>query len=992
MAQTGYTPISLYYSTTAAAVPVNTNLANGELAINITDGKLYYKDNGGTVRLLASNATSAPVLSFQTSLSGLTPSTATTGVVTLAGTLGAASGGTGLTTLATGSLTYGAGTSAFSTLAIGTAGQILTVNSGATAPQWSTLSGVAVTTFSAGTTGFTPSSATAGAVTLAGTLATTNGGTGLTSFTSGGVVYASSTSALATGSALTFDGTNLSSTGGATFQGGPTGYGGGEIRLGSTASGLQNGISTQGTGTPQIIFDHRGTSNTGTFTWRNGTGGTNTLLFLGATGNMFLNTTTNKTTAFSGNGTGLTIGGALAPTLALYDTTNTTYVFNLTQIDADSYLYNTANGFMAFGTNNAEGMRLTSTGLAVGVGGANGYKARIYGGNDNTLVIDNDGSRYTTTNIANNGTTKASMYWDNTSAVFVFGPTVASSQLVFSTVNTERARFDASGNLGIGTSSPRQKLSVGATLDLYSGGANTPTVPSIRGSAGNNLILNAYSTGITYVNFDGGTGGFVVANGAGGNLMIVDSSGNVGIGTSSPADKLEVYSTITARASSGTSALRLRNTTTDMQWQSVAGTNAVSLFDSGAGLTRLTVDSSGNLGLGVTPSSWGSGFKAVQLSYGGVYSQAFTVVGTASNSYNNGTNWIYYSTGQAVSRYEQSAGSHAWYQAVAGTAGNAISFTQAMTLDASGNLFVGVTSGSNKFNIGGYTTSQQIAEIYVSKSGSASTSIGSGAAIQLANSTSSKSVLIQGADDVLQFWANNGSWNERARIDSSGNLLVGTTSTGPVNANAITIEPANSRIRVAHSGTGNTTPYIQFDYNGSNIASITQNTTSTVAYNTASSITTGAQLNASGVTFPATQVASADANTLDDYEEGTWTPSVGGTATYNSQNGSYIKIGQLVYVHCYININVIGTGSTTVVSGLPFNVRASSADRNQAGSINYFNGLATSVVALFCQPISSSTTVNFPGLTAAGSSVVNPVTVFASSAQIYFSAVYQTNS
>ena len=223
MAQTNYTPIQLYYSTTAAAVPVNTNLANGELAINITDGKLYYKDNGGTVRLLASNATSTPVLSFQTSLSGLTPSTATTGVVTLAGTLGVASGGTGLTTLATGSLSYGAGTSAFSALAIGTAGQILTVNSGATAPQWSTLSSVVVTTFSAGTTGFTPSTATSGAVTLAGTLATTNGGTGLTSFTSGGVVYASSTSALATGSALSFDGTKFEVSRGTTANASATG-------------------------------------------------------------------------------------------------------------------------------------------------------------------------------------------------------------------------------------------------------------------------------------------------------------------------------------------------------------------------------------------------------------------------------------------------------------------------------------------------------------------------------------------------------------------------------------------------------------------------------------------------------------------------------------------------------------------------------------------------------------------------------------------------
>jgi len=99
MAATGYTPISLYYSTTASAAPTNTNLVNGELAINITDGKLYYKDNTGTVKLLASNSASSPVTSFQTSLSGLTPSTSTTGAITLAGTLGLTSGGTGATTV-----------------------------------------------------------------------------------------------------------------------------------------------------------------------------------------------------------------------------------------------------------------------------------------------------------------------------------------------------------------------------------------------------------------------------------------------------------------------------------------------------------------------------------------------------------------------------------------------------------------------------------------------------------------------------------------------------------------------------------------------------------------------------------------------------------------------------------------------------------------------------------------------------------------------------
>lgn len=53
MAQSGYTPISLYYSTTASAAPTAGNLVNGELAINITDGRLYYKDNTGTVKVIA---------------------------------------------------------------------------------------------------------------------------------------------------------------------------------------------------------------------------------------------------------------------------------------------------------------------------------------------------------------------------------------------------------------------------------------------------------------------------------------------------------------------------------------------------------------------------------------------------------------------------------------------------------------------------------------------------------------------------------------------------------------------------------------------------------------------------------------------------------------------------------------------------------------------------------------------------------------------------
>ena len=227
MAQTNYTPIQLYYSTTASAVPIAGNLANGELAINITDGKLYYKNNAGVVTLFGSTG---DLTSIAFGTTGLTPSAATGGAVTVAGTLVTANGGTGLSSFASGDLMYYSSGTAMSKLTIGTAGQILT--SSGTAPQWTTLTGVAVTTFSAGTTGFTPSTATSGAITLAGTLATTNGGTGLTSFTSGGAVYATSTSALTTGTLpVTAGGTGLTS-----LTAGYIPFGAGTSAFGNSAS------------------------------------------------------------------------------------------------------------------------------------------------------------------------------------------------------------------------------------------------------------------------------------------------------------------------------------------------------------------------------------------------------------------------------------------------------------------------------------------------------------------------------------------------------------------------------------------------------------------------------------------------------------------------------------------------------------------------------------------------------------------------------------
>jgi len=109
MAQTGYTPISLYYSTTAAAAPTNTNLANGELAINITDGKLFYKDNSNVVQVIGWKT--VPVSAGGTGVTSATEYALLTGGTTSTGAFQSVSG-------------------------TGTSGQLLTSNGAGALPTW----------------------------------------------------------------------------------------------------------------------------------------------------------------------------------------------------------------------------------------------------------------------------------------------------------------------------------------------------------------------------------------------------------------------------------------------------------------------------------------------------------------------------------------------------------------------------------------------------------------------------------------------------------------------------------------------------------------------------------------------------------------------------------------------------------------------------------------------------------------------------------------
>jgi hypothetical protein len=110
-------------------------------------------------------------------------------------------------------------------------------------------------------------------------------------------------------------------------------------------------------------------------------------------------------------------------------------------------------------------------------------------------------------------------------------------------------------------------------------------------------------------------------------------------------------------------------------------------------------------------------------------------------------------------------------------------------------------------------------------------------------------------------------------------------------------------------------------------------------------------VSASGITFPASVSASGNANTLDDYEEGDWTPTLTGsssnpTGTYNTQAGGYIKIGRLVYVYWRVVFNSgysAGSGDFRL-SGLPFTSTAEQMSGNFSLEVYNANDTQTNPV------------------------------------------------
>ncbi len=150
-------------------------------------------------------------------------------------------------------------------------------------------------------------------------------------------------------------------------------------------------------------------------------------------------------------------------------------------------------------------------------------------------------------------------------------------------------------------------------------------------------------------------------------------------------------------------------------------------------------------------------------------------------------------------------------------------------------------------------------------------------------------------------------------------------------------------------------------------------------------------LSGGAVSFPATQVASAGANDLDDYEEGSWTPGVSfgnGTTglTYTLQSGSYTKIGRAVFLQGHMNLSAKGSSTGQArLTGLPF-----SAAGSTIGSVNlaYFGNMASLVDGIYCL-INGSAATTGDFRTGNAATVVGMTEAhFTNTSDLYFTAVY----
>jgi hypothetical protein len=316
------------------------------------------------------------------------------------------------------------------------------------------------------------------------------------------------------------------------------------------------------------------------------------------------------------------------------------------------------------------------------------------------------------------------------------------------------------------------------------------------------------------------------------------TKGGTGVGTSTGTGNnvLSASPTLTGTVAAAAATLSGNLTLSGGTANGVTFLNGSKVLTSGSAL----VFDGTTLGAGVTPSTWSTltGLQVKNASLVGFSNRAYVV----ANGYYDG-DWKYISTGFS-SNYTQNESIHSWFTAPSGTAGNAITFTQAMTLNASGNLGVGTTSPTARLHISGTTDATQ--RIIVNGSGNYSSvklQYNGTEIAQFQNYQNSEVSIGATANASLFLVTNN---TTKATISSAGNfslgsggttsianqrmLVFGTSEGGTLNGIYVhndSFSAGNARIALSprYSFTYNTSPYIQSVSESTSAAALTFGTT-----------------------------------------------------------------------------------------------------------------------------------------------------------------------
>jgi hypothetical protein len=756
---------------------------------------------------------------------------------------------------------------------------------------------------SGGTTGLTTSGGpvtTSGTITLAGTLAVANGGTGVTSSTGTGSVVLSNSPTF-TGT-VTADG--LVVNGAAVFN---EGGGDNDFRVESDTnthalflegSSGNVGIGTSSPTAPLSVLNAASTATTvqiGSSTLTHNTG-----IYLRTTSVAGISWGSGGDLAFYGGGAGTTermridSSGALlihpnSPTRGLKITSTQTVAVG------DTETYNAIGagyGQHIFQTDSIERLRIANNGdisfyedtgttpkffwdasaESLGIGTSSptavtNYSALTlsgaYGG-----IID-----------LNNGSTNDLRILSQSTQSFI--GTTSATPLIFRTAATERMRINSSGNVGIGTSTIPTGVLLGRQLVASSStGAEIiafreDSSVDVGNIAGAFLIGNSDTDGVEdhfvgmwgKVSSTNGSQNLHFAAGRSGYegdapQMTIDSSGNVGIGTSSPIEFSSVQAGLTLSGISGSFPTRagvlsfISQDTTSTECH-IHARDAYMAFETGTSATsaeRMRITSSGNVGIGVVPSAWSSTFKVLQLANGTSLSNngQTSYYQLGANNYFDGTNYRYLASNFAAIHRFSNLGAYEWLTASSGTAGNTISFTQAMTLDASGNLGIGTTSPTG---FSGYTS----LDINNATNG-AIIDLSQGDVMKGRLIATASTMAIETSSSVPIIFQPAGS--EAMRIDSSGNVGIGTSSPAAFTgftANRKTLQIVNTTsgngqlrlgtdagLMVDHDGGGTTASTIRNLYGATNAAASLALQSGIITLGTGTSYTERMRIDASG--------------------------------------------------------------------------------------------------------------------------------------------------